>query len=202
MLKFTCLGSSTKAAAWKMPRPFVKKIYLVILKHILEGQEPIGMLSGDIGTDGHPVCFSFYLLTSAWQTHFLPSASDLLALEWWGGCQASETFLWPHQSWPSKCLTPVPLLQSLQSELGGCLQSCQAWLGKYPALARLLWPSPKAGRHTQVTVGTPTEWFTLVARSFIFLGSRGLKNQKVLDTLKNWHLSRKKSGCLETDSQT
>ena len=61
ILKLTCLGSSTKAASWKMPRPFVKKIYLVILKHLLEGQEPVGMLSGDTGTGGHPFCFSFYL---------------------------------------------------------------------------------------------------------------------------------------------
>ena len=51
-------------------------------------------------------------------------------------------------------------------------------------------------------MGTPTKWFTLVAKSFIFLGPRGLKSQKVLDTLKNWHLSRRKPGCLETDSQT
>ena len=44
-----------------MPRAFVNKIYLVILKHLLEGQEPVGLLSGDTGTGGHPFCFSFYL---------------------------------------------------------------------------------------------------------------------------------------------
>lgn len=52
------LGPSTKAAVWKMPRPQVKENYLLILKRLLEGQEPVVILAGEEGAGGGAFLFS------------------------------------------------------------------------------------------------------------------------------------------------
>ena len=99
------LGPSRKAAVWKMPRPYVKKIYLLILKHLLEGQEPIRTFSGDTGTVGHPFCFSFYLAS-------IGLADTFFALSLWPVSNRGHVWhlrlsLGPSQSWPSKYLSPT-----------------------------------------------------------------------------------------------
>lgn len=50
------LEPSIKTAVWKAHRPYVKEIHLLILKHLLEGQEPIGTLSGNRSDSGCHFC--------------------------------------------------------------------------------------------------------------------------------------------------
>ena len=57
LLKGSCTnqitpGLSTKAAILKEPRPYVKKIKLLILRHVLEGQKTVGTLPREGGAGG------------------------------------------------------------------------------------------------------------------------------------------------------
>lgn len=56
---------NTKASVCKAMRLYVKKIHLLILKHLLEGQGPVGTLSRDGGAGGHHFVISIYLVKAS-----------------------------------------------------------------------------------------------------------------------------------------
>lgn len=59
-------GPSTKTPIWKAPKPYVKKIHLLILKYLPEKQENVGTFSRNINTDGDHIC-NLILLDKCWR---------------------------------------------------------------------------------------------------------------------------------------
>lgn len=49
-------GPSEKASVQKVPRPYVKECHLILLKHLLESQEPAGTLPRDRDAGGCHFC--------------------------------------------------------------------------------------------------------------------------------------------------
>lgn len=57
--------SNKKASVCKATRLYVKKIHLLILKYLSEGQGPVGTLSRDGGAGGHHFVLSIYLVKAS-----------------------------------------------------------------------------------------------------------------------------------------
>ena len=110
-----------------MPRPFVKKIHLVILKHLLEGQEPAGLLSGDTASGGHPFCF-FYLAN-------ISLADTFSALCLWPASSGGEVWHLRLSLGPTKAdqASASPLYRF-------CSPTKASWVGAY-SLAKPGWAS-------------------------------------------------------------